>query len=150
MGLAWAAHGSALVLLWFAPPMGQDPTPVILVADDDPVMVRLLEINFRLEGLSIRSAARGDEALALAREIKPAVVILDLTIPGMDGWQVRERLRDDPETADIPVIVISARTQDEALEQGYALGVEEEDYIMKPFDPQVLVERVHRLLRRSQ
>ena len=130
--------------------VGPDPTPVILVADDDPVMVRLLEINFRLEGLRIRAAARGDEALALAREIDPAVVILDLTIPGMDGWEVRRRLGEDPKTADIPVIVISARTQDEALEQGYALGMEEEDYIMKPFDPQLLVARVQHLLRRSR
>ena len=130
--------------------VGQDPTPVILVADDDPVMVRLLEINFRLEGLRIRAAARGDEALALAREVRPAVVILDLMIPGMDGWEVKRCLGDDPETADIPVIVMSARTQDEALEHGYALGMEEEDYIEKPFDPQQLVARVQHLLRRSQ
>ena len=118
---------------------------MVLVADDDPVMVRLLEINFRLEGFRIESAVRGDDALALAREVRPQVVILDLMIPGMGGWEVRRRLKEDPETADIPVIVMSARAQDEADEQGYALGVDE--YIMKPFDPQELVERVHRLLR---
>jgi DNA-binding response OmpR family regulator len=117
---------------------------VILVADDDPVIVRLLEINFRFGGYQTVGAARGEEAVRLARELRPAAVILDLTMPGLDGHGVLEELRASPETRGIPVFVVSAHQQDAATEPGYASGVA--DYMTKPFDPGELVERVQRWL----
>ena len=126
--------------------MASDATPVILVVDDDPVIVRLLEINLSLEGFAIVATTRGEEAVRLAKERRPALLLLDLMMPGMDGWAVREALLEDPTTADIPVVVVSARTQDEDRERGYALKVAA--YITKPFDPAELVETVRRCVAR--
>ena len=121
--------------------------PVILVVDDDPVIVKLLEINFRLEGFQAKTATGGRQAIDLIRETRPALVLLDLMMPGIDGWEVRRAMLEDPATADIPVIVVSARTQDEDRQQGYALGVTA--YITKPFDPAELMDAVRGALRRS-
>ena len=126
--------------------MASDATPVILVVDDDPVIVRLLEINLSLEGFAIVATTRGEEAVRLAKERRPALLLLDLMMAGMDGWAVREALLEDPTTADIPVVVVSARTQDEDRERGYALKVAA--YITKPFDPAELVETVRRCVAR--
>jgi DNA-binding response OmpR family regulator len=124
--------------------VASDATPVILVVDDDPVIVRLLEINLSLEGFAIITATNGADAVKLAREKLPALVLLDLMMPGMDGWAVRQELLDDPSTARIPVVVVSARTQDEDRERGYALDVTA--YITKPFDPAELVDTVRRCI----
>ena len=83
------------------------------------------------------------ESLAARR---PALLLLDLMMAGMDGWAVREALLEDPTTADIPVVVVSARTQDEDRERGYALKVAA--YITKPFDPAELVKTVRRCVAR--
>ena len=124
-----------------------EESPVILVVDDDPVIVKLLEINFRLEGFQPRTATSGRQAIELIRELRPALVLLDLMMPGIDGWEVRRAMLEDPAIASIPVVVVSARSQDEDRRQGYALGVTE--YITKPFDPAELVETVRTALRRS-
>jgi len=121
--------------------------PVILVVDDDPVIVKLLEINFRLEGFQLRTATSGRRAIEIIREARPALVLLDLMMPGIDGWEVRRAMLEDPATAAIPVVVVSARSQDEDRRQGYALGVT--DYVTKPFDPAELVETVRAALHRS-
>jgi CheY-like chemotaxis protein len=126
--------------------VASDATPVILVVDDDPVIVRLLEINLSLEGFAILTATNGGDAVRLARERLPSLVLLDLMMPGMDGWEVRQTLLDDPATAQIPVVVVSARTQDEDRERGYALDVTA--YITKPFDPAELVETVRHSIAR--
>lgn len=118
--------------------------PRILIVDDDPVILRLLQINFRLEGYDVDSAGRGDEALRRARETVPDVVVLDIMMPGVDGFDVLRQLKDDPASRDVPVILLSARAQDEDRRRGYALGVEE--YVTKPFDPAHLVEVVRRVL----
>jgi DNA-binding response OmpR family regulator len=124
-----------------------EDSPVILVVDDDPVIVKLLEINFRLEGFQPRIATGGRQAIDMVREVRPALVLLDLMMPGIDGWEVRRAMLEDPATANIPVIVVSARTQDEDRQQGYALGVTA--YITKPFDPAELVDAVRGALQRS-
>jgi DNA-binding response OmpR family regulator len=132
--------------LLLSAPVASDATPVILVVDDDPVIVRLLEINLSLEGFAIFTATNGGDAVRLAQEKRPALVLLDLMMPGMDGWTVREALLEDPATARIPVVVLSARTQDEDRERGYALDVAA--YITKPFDPAEMVETVRRHVAR--
>lgn len=118
--------------------------PRILIVDDDPVILRLLQINFRLEGYNVDAASRGDEALRRAREAMPDVVVLDIMMPGVDGFDVLRQLKEDPTSRDVPVILLSARAQDEDRRRGYALGVEE--YVTKPFDPAHLVEMVRRVL----
>lgn len=114
------------------------------MVDDDQVILRLLQVNFRLEGYEVDVASRGDEALAKAAENPPDVIVLDVMMPGIDGWEVCRRMKEDPTLADVPVIFLSARAQDEDRQRGYALGVV--DYVTKPFDPSHLVEIVRRTL----
>jgi DNA-binding response OmpR family regulator len=123
--------------------MASAPTHRVLLVDDDPVIVRLLEVNFRLEGYAIETATRGEEALEKAQTKRPDLIVLDVMMPGIDGWEVCRRLREDPTLADVPVIFLSARAQEDDRERGRALGVV--DYLTKPFDPTALLEtvRVH-------
>ncbi len=122
--------------------MDREEPPAILVVDDDPMILRLLEINFRLEGYRVETASHGEQALEMAASLLPRAIILDVMMPGMDGWEVCRRLREDPATASIPIIALSARAREEDRQRGYALGVAE--YITKPFDPAELVQTVRR------
>ncbi|HEX6208690.1 MAG TPA: response regulator [Actinomycetota bacterium] len=116
----------------------------ILIADDDPVILRLLEVNFSLEGFDVETAERGERVLEEARRVRPDVIVLDVMMPGMDGWEVCERLKEDPGTADIPIMVLSARTQEQDRERGRELGVSA--YVTKPFDPEELIRVARSLL----
>ena len=116
----------------------------ILVADDDPVIVRLLQVNFRLEGYDVETAAHGEEAVQKVRELHPELILLDVMMPGLDGWEVCRRLKAEPDTSGIPIIFLSARAQDEDRRRGLELGVVE--YVTKPFDPGELVALVGRCL----
>jgi len=118
--------------------------PRILVVDDDPVILRLLQVNFRLEGYEVLTASRGDEALRVAKEQHPEVIVLDVMMPGIDGYEVCRQLKEDPDTAAAPVIFLSARAQDADRDRGYALGVVA--YVTKPFDPGQLVDVVRRAM----
>jgi len=124
--------------------MATGPAPRVLIVEDEAVILRLLEVNFRLAGFEVETAARGEEALAKAAADPPDVAILDIMLPGLSGIEVCQRLRAAPETADVPVIMLSARTQDEERERSYALGVVA--YVTKPFEPAELVEVVRRAL----
>jgi DNA-binding response OmpR family regulator len=117
--------------------------PRILVADDDPVILRLLEVNLGLEGFEVETANRGEDAVERARQIQPDVVILDVMMPGMTGYDVAGRLKEDPSTAAIPIVFLSARTQEEDRVRGRELGVAA--YVTKPFDPGELMDIVRRL-----
>lgn len=127
-----------------APMEAERAGPRILIVDDDAVILRLLQINFRLEGYEVDTASRGEEALEKVRENRPDVVVLDVMMPGIDGWEVCRQLKENPAVRHIPVIFLSARAQDEDRQRGYALGVDE--YVTKPFDPAHLVEIVRRSL----
>jgi len=120
------------------------PRQRVLIVDDDRVILRLLQVNFRLEGFDVETASRGDEALEKAGTYRPDAVVLDVMMPGIDGWEVCRRLKEDPDMKDVPVVFLSARAQDEDRERGYALGVV--DYVTKPFDPAHLVAIVRRSL----
>jgi CheY-like chemotaxis protein len=122
--------------------MTDAPSPRVLVVDDDAVIVRLLEVNFRLDGFDVETASRGEEAIRKATELHPDVIVMDVMMPGLDGWTVTERLREDPGTANTPIVLLSARVRDDDRSRGYALGVV--DYVNKPFDPADLVEVVRR------
>jgi CheY-like chemotaxis protein len=132
--------------LRYPAPMGDGAKERILIIDDDPVIARLLQINFRLEGFDVDAASGGEEAYRRVAERVPDLVILDVMMPGIDGFEVCRRLKEMPALQDVPFIFLSARAQDEDRTRGYALGVEE--YVTKPFDPSHLVEIVRRALAR--
>ena len=118
----------------------------VLVVDDDPVILKLLEVNFEMEGFSVVRAADGAEGLERAREVLPDIVILDVMMPRMTGYEVAKALREDEVTAHIPIIFVTARAQSSDVERGMELGVD--DYVTKPFDPLDLIARVNTLLAR--
>jgi len=114
--------------------------PRVLLVDDDPAILRLLEVNFRMEGFEVEVAAHGEEAIAAAAAAVPDVAILDLMLPGMDGRQILARLRSVPATAAIPVVFLTARGRDDVV-----LGGANEIYVQKPFDTVALVATVRTL-----
>jgi DNA-binding response OmpR family regulator len=118
--------------------------PTVLVVDDDPVIQKLLQVNFEMEGYDVVIAGDGEEGLALAREEQPDLVLLDVMMPKMNGLDVAAALRADHVTEDIPIIMLSAKAQASDVQAGLDLGVD--DYVTKPFDPLELLERVGTLL----
>ena len=122
----------------------QGPDPHVLVVDDDPVIVRLLELNFRLAGFVVSSATRGDRAVERALEAKPDAIVLDVTMPGFDGYEVCRRLRVDHGMAHVPVVLLTAHPQEE--DESDSRGLDIEAYVTKPFDPAELVAMVRELV----
>jgi DNA-binding response OmpR family regulator len=118
--------------------------PRVLLVEDEPVILRLLQVNFRLDGFEVDACSHGEEALRRAEANPPDAVILDVLLPGMNGFEVCERLRGHPTTASVPIVMVTAQAQDEDRARGYALGVQE--YVTKPFEPSELVATVRRLI----
>jgi DNA-binding response OmpR family regulator len=116
----------------------------VLVVDDDPVIVRLLEVNFEMEGFTVRMAADGQEGLDVARAEHPDVVVSDVMMPKLSGIELVTGLKADASTASIPVILLSAKAQASDIRAGMAAGAD--DYVTKPFEPLELVDRVLKLL----
>jgi CheY-like chemotaxis protein len=116
----------------------------ILVVDDDPVILQLLRVNFEMEGFEVRTAADGEEALDAVRAEAPAVVVSDVMMPKLSGIDLTAKLKGDPATAGIPVLLLTAKAQHGDMLEGMAAGAD--DYVTKPFDPMALVERVQRLV----
>jgi DNA-binding response OmpR family regulator len=120
----------------------------VLVVDDDPVILKLLGVNFEMEGFQVVRASDGAEGLKRAREVRPDIVILDVMMPRMTGYEVAKALREDDGTRHIPIIFVTARAQSSDVERGIELGVD--DYVTKPFDPLDLIARVNTLLARRE
>lgn len=118
----------------------------LLVVDDDPVIQKLLQVNFEMEGYQVVLAGDGVEALEKVAEAPPDLIVLDVMMPRMDGLEAAERLKADAATASIPVIILSAKAQDTDVKAGRATGADE--YMTKPFDPLELLDRVAALLER--
>lgn len=117
----------------------------VLVVEDDPGIAEGLQLNLALEGYAVRVAGTGPEGLALAREWPPALVVLDLMLPLMDGMQVLRALRE--EGNQVPVLILSARGDETDRLRGFRLGAD--DYVVKPFSLPELLARVAAMLRRS-
>ena len=108
----------------------------ILVVDDEPALLRLMEFVLDRQGYRLVTATNGEEALEQARASRPDVIVLDIMMPKLDGYQVAEALRADAELSGIPIIMLSAKAQEEDIERGVEAGVDR--YITKPFSPEEL------------
>lgn len=120
----------------------------ILVIDDDEVVARTIELSLRHSGFGVSVAHSGVEGLKTARRISPDLVILDILMPGMDGYQVCRELRGDPLLSDVPVLFLTAKGRDEDKIEGFRVGAD--DYLTKPFNIDELVLRVKAILRRNR
>ena len=118
----------------------------ILVVDDETAVVEVVALYLRRDGFNVRVASDGLQAQAAIEEKIPALVVLDVMLPGLDGLALMRRLRVDPH-ADVPVILLTARSQEADRIYGLELGAD--DYVTKPFSPRILVARVRAVLRRK-
>lgn len=120
--------------------------PRLLLVEDDPALAELLKWNFEKENYIVDHTADGEEALLLAREATPDLVLLDWMIEGLSGIEVCRRLRRMPDTANVPIIMLTARGEEEDRIRGLETGAD--DYVTKPFSPRELIARVGAVLRR--
>ena len=120
----------------------------VLVVDDDPDVARFVEVNLRSAGYDVTVASNGEEGLNRAIELRPDLVLLDVMMPKLDGFEVAQRLRRDPRTSSSSIIMLTAK----ALSSDKVLGLSSgaDDYIIKPFDPVELLARVKGTLRRAR
>jgi CheY-like chemotaxis protein len=120
--------------------------PLVLVVDDEASIRLLCGVNLRLEGMDTVEAGNGADALQVARKLRPDLVLLDVMMPRVDGWQVAHELARDPSTRDLPIVFLSARAEPADYLHGYELGAV--GYVTKPFDPTALGATLHDVLRR--
>ena len=115
----------------------------VLVVDDDEVIRQLIAVNLTLEGFEVETAVDGQDCLDRVGDVNPDVITLDVMMPRLDGWVTALRLRDEPETRDIRVVLITARAQEDDRQRGHEIGVDA--YLTKPFDPSELIRVVREL-----
>lgn len=130
---------------------GQSPAPTgsgerVLVVDDEPDITALVAYHLARAGYRVSTAANGTDALAAVKDERPSLVVLDLMLPGLSGYEVIEQIRADEATADVPVLMLTARKDEGDRVKGLTLGAD--DYLTKPFSPQELVLRIGAILRR--
>ena len=126
------------------PKSADNPGPV-LVVEDDRNTAALVATYLEREGFATVLAYDGKQALETAREVKPVFIILDIMLPGVDGWEICRTLR---KTSDVPILMLTAREEETDRVAGLAMGAD--DYVVKPFSPRELVERVKAILRRAR
>ena len=125
--------------------MAEQDKKLILVVDDEPRMVRFVRMNLELEGYRVSTASSGMEALNKVREEIPDLVLLDVMMPEMDGYETLERIR---QVSSVPVIMLTVKAEEEDKVRGLELGAD--DYVTKPFSPRELASRVKAALRRAE
>ena len=116
----------------------------ILVVDDEIYIVHILDFSLGMEGYEVLTALDGEQALEKARAEKPDLIVLDIMMPKLDGYETCQRLKADPEVKDVPVILLSAKGRNVDQKVGFEVGAD--DYITKPFSPRKLVERINAIL----
>jgi two-component system alkaline phosphatase synthesis response regulator PhoP/two-component system response regulator VicR len=116
----------------------------ILVVDDERYIVRLVQVNLERAGYEVAIALDGLEALEKVKQERPDIVLLDVMMPRLDGWETLKRLRMEPETVELPVVMLTAKGQNQDVFQGYQLGCDL--YLTKPFSPLELLTFIKRIL----
>jgi two-component system phosphate regulon response regulator PhoB len=127
---------------------GGNVKPVILIVEDDPALVELVKYNLEKEGYATAVATDGESALTLVEEEDPVMIVLDWMLPKLSGIEVCHRLRQRPSTTTLPIIMLTARGEEDDRIKGLESGAD--DYIVKPFSPSELTARVRAVLRRSR
>ncbi|GCD78666.1 DNA-binding response regulator [Thermaurantimonas aggregans] len=118
----------------------------ILVVDDEPDILEILSYNLKREGYIVITASNGEEAIKLAKAEKPDLIVLDVMMPGMDGMETCDKIRNIPELSNVIIAFLTARSEDYSQIAGFEAGAD--DYITKPIKPKVFVSRIKALLRR--
>ena len=118
----------------------------ILVVDDEEDILELVRFNLSREGYEVLGAETGEKALEILKSRPVDLMVLDLMLPGIDGFSVAKRVKNDPRLGHVPIVMLTAKGSETDVVTGLQLGAE--DYITKPFSPRVLVARIHKILRR--
>lgn len=118
--------------------------PRILAVDDEPNIVRLIQVNLERQGYQVETATNGRQALDKIRANRPDLLVSDVMMPEMDGLELVKNIRIDPTLESLPIIMLTAKTQDADVMKGYQYGADM--YLTKPFNPQELLQFVKRLL----
>lgn len=122
-------------------------TPVVLTVDDDATTTAIVRAVVTRNGMTCKTAVNGKQALDLARSLHPSIIVLDVNMPFVGGFEVLSTLRNDPSTSAIPIILLTSVQQESDVVRGFALGAD--DYVVKPFNPMELLARIQRLVRPS-
>jgi two-component system, OmpR family, alkaline phosphatase synthesis response regulator PhoP len=135
-----------LITIPVASPTEQEKTTMayILAVDDEPNIVRLIQVTLERHGYKIDTAKNGAQALSKIRANRPALVVCDVMMPEMDGFELLSTLRRDPLYADLPMLMLTAKVADQSVMEGYSRGADM--YLTKPFNPMELVQFVQRIL----
>ena len=120
----------------------------ILVVEDEEDILELVSFNLKKQGYQVRGVTSGEEALQEVRRKIPSLIILDLMLPGVDGFDVCKSLKNNPRTKAVPIVMLTARSEEADIVIGLELGAD--DYLTKPFSPKELIARVRAILRRSK
>jgi len=120
----------------------------ILVVEDEEDILELVSFNLKKQGYQVKGVTSGEEALQEVRRKIPSLIILDLMLPGVDGFDVCKSLKNDPRTKAVPIVMLTARSEEADIVIGLELGAD--DYLTKPFSPKELIARVRAILRRSK
>ncbi|MDD2921833.1 MAG: response regulator [Anaerolineales bacterium] len=117
----------------------------VICIEDDPEMIELIRLILSRSGIQVQGAAGGEEGLRMVREKRPELILLDLMMPDMDGWEVYQQMKSDESLRDIPVIVVTAKAQ--SIDKALGIHIAKvDDYIAKPFSPQELMDSVEKIL----
>lgn len=128
--------------------MAETDTKRVVCVEDEPEMIDLIRLILSRKGFEVLGANGGKEGLVMIKEQKPDLVLLDLMMPDLDGWEVYQQMKADKETTDIPVIVVTAKAQ--SIDKVLGLHIAKvEDYISKPFSPQELLDSVDQVLNKE-
>ena len=120
----------------------------ILIVDDEEDIIELIKYNLKNEGYAILTATTGEQAIKIAKNARPDLVVLDLMLPGIDGLEVTRHLKKNDDTMDIPIVMVTAKGEESDVVTGLELGAN--DYLSKPFSPRELTARIRAILRRRR
>lgn len=118
----------------------------VLVVDDEEYIQHILNFSFGAEGYDVVTASDGEEGVNKAKDEKPDVIVMDIMMPKMDGYEACKQIKTDPQTKDIPVILLTAKGRDADRKLGSEVGAD--DYVVKPFSPGRLIERVEGIMKK--